>query len=109
MLNSLCFRYFPAQLPLLFLFCQIADLRVKSASPIEDYHGENIQPSLRLSSSKMNFEGRIDYKVANSLCAVHIVASWVVMDPYAANVLILGEEDIIQVTKEGNEEEELVE
>jgi len=57
----------------------------------------------------MNFEGRIDYKVANSLCAVHIVASWVVMDPYAANVLILGEEDIIQVTKEGNEEEELVE
>ncbi len=59
-------------------------LEIGSVSPIEDYHGDNLQTFHALSSLNMKFEGKIEYEVANSLCAAQSSAAWVVMDPLAA-------------------------
>jgi len=61
-----------------------AVLKIDSVSPIEDYHGSNLQTFHALSSSNVAFEGKIKYEVASSLCAAQSSAAWVVMDPLAA-------------------------
>ena len=59
-------------------------LKIDSVSPIEDYHGSNLQTFHALSSSNVAFEGKIKYEVASSLCAAQSSAAWVVMDPLVA-------------------------
>lgn len=89
-------------------------LEVHLASLIKDYHGENLQTSHALSSSEIKFEGGIGYKIAHSVCAVHSLAPWVVMNPDAANAFESDEvadvdEEIITNVEEGNDLEANIE
>lgn len=60
-------------------------LKINPASIIEDYYEDSVQTRHELSPSVKKFEGKIVYQVANSECAAHSRAAWVVLDPLSAD------------------------
>jgi len=61
------------------------------ATPIEDYHGDNVQTIHAIAPANKLFPA-IDYEIAHGICAIHNKASWVVLDPLSASSLESEEE-----------------
>lgn len=59
----------------------IVDLEVDAATSLADYYGNNVQSRNGLNLASREFNIKVDYAIANSVCAVQSMKSWVVLDP----------------------------
>ena len=89
------------------------ELRINLATPIVDYHGDNVQTIFAIDQPSKRVQAVATYDIANSKCAVLSKADWVVLNPANAasqqNVDEEVPEDPESVSYVPEEEEEAVE
>lgn len=99
-------------------------MEIDAATPLADYYGNDVQTLHDLTGSlaSQEFNIKIDYSVANSVCAVQSMKPWVVLDPdpiSGASVSSMGsgssggadyeEVEVEQIAHWHGDEEELIE
>ena len=80
----------------------IVDLEVDAATSLVDYYGNGVQSRNGLNLASREFNIKVDYAIANSVCAVQSMKSWVVLDPVGvgASSMSSGEGDEVDDIEE---------
>ena len=58
-------------------------MEIDTATPLADYYGNDVQSlhDLTASLASQEFNIKVEYAIANSVCAVQSMKPWVVLDP----------------------------